>query len=410
MSILIGSIPTIQDDDLELARRILRKEKSTTGSTDILKRNFQEIFQNKDIYLFNRGREALAFALESLDIKNGDEVIVQAMTCIAVVNPILSLKAIPVFVDIDRDNFNISIKDLKEKISNKTKVIIVQHTFGNIADIREVSRIAKEKGIYVIEDCAHIFLTDYSKSVINKYSDISFFSFAQDKSITCTQGGLAVINNKELKEKAKEVFLSVKQQDEKQSIYDVRYIELWSLIKKYYFTPLIPFQKRITVGKVLVILFRILGLIRQQSTEDLEEEVQLREISEIQSTMLLNQLKKCNIFNNHRKEIADLYRKTLEKRFEIKYNENVLLRFPLLVKNPQEVLTKLRENGYICGRWYNTIVFPVKWPNLSCIGYNMGMCINAENYAKEIINLPTSIDVSSEDALKICKIINKYGK
>lgn len=410
MKILIGSIPTIEKDDLELAERVVHKEENIDGSTEILKKKLQNIFTKKEVYLFNRGREALAFALRSIGIKKEDEVIVQAMTCIAVVNPILSLKATPIFVDIKKGDFNMDLEDLKRKVSNKTKAIIVQHTFGRSANIKEIYKIAQKYGIFIIEDCAHLFLMDYSKSLVNKYSDISFFSFAQDKSITCTQGGLAVVNNEKLKENANRIYDTIGDQSYTQSIYHANYIRLWSLIKKYYFAPLIPFPKRVTIGKVLVILFRYLGLIKQQSTEKIENNIEVRKMSDVQSRLLLNQLNKCDMFNKHRVEITKVYKEKLDKRFDVQETNEPLLRLPLLVENPAEALIRLREQGYICGRWYNTIVYPVKWNNLSCIGYKMGTCINAENWTKKIINLPTSIDVSRQDVLNICKIVNEYAK
>ncbi|NTV79238.1 MAG: aminotransferase class V-fold PLP-dependent enzyme, partial [Clostridiales bacterium] len=151
MSTLIGSIPTTQSDDLELAKHILNGKENIVDSTVNLQRKIEDIFQNKELYLFNRGREALYFALQTLGINEGDEIIIQAMTCIAVVAPIISLKAKPVYVDINQDDFNIDIADLEKKITPKTKAVVVQHTFGNIADVRRISEIAKRHNIYVIE-------------------------------------------------------------------------------------------------------------------------------------------------------------------------------------------------------------------------------------------------------------------
>ncbi|KKQ10652.1 MAG: DegT/DnrJ/EryC1/StrS aminotransferase [candidate division WS6 bacterium GW2011_GWE1_36_69] len=266
MPTLIGSIPTVQADDLELAKRILKGQENISNSTATLQKSLEGIFKSKEVYLFNRGREALYFALKTLGINSNDEVIVQAMTCVAVVTPILWLDAKPVYVDINQNDFNIDIVDLEKKITPKTKAIVVQHTFGNIADMKRISEMAMKHNIYVIEDCAHLFYTDYSKTEINRYSDVSFFSFAQDKGISAVQGGLVVINNPQFEKTVMDLYLNIETQSKKQALYNAKYIQLWSLIKKYYFTPILPFQSRVTLGKILVMIFRWLRLIKQQAT------------------------------------------------------------------------------------------------------------------------------------------------
>lgn len=406
MPTLIGSIPTIQSDDLELAKRILNGEENIVDSTVNLQKKLEGIFQSKELYLFNRGREALYFALQTIGIKEGDEVMVQAMTCIAVVTPILSLKAKPVYVDINQEDFNIDITDLEKKITSKTKVIIVQHTFGNIADVRKISEIAKAHNIYVIEDCAHLFYTDYSKTDINKYSDISFFSFAQDKSVSSVQGGLTVVNNPELKDIAMNLYLNVEDQNRKQDMYNARYIKLWSIIKKYYFTPIPPFQSRITLGKTLVMVFRWLGLIKQQATSSIETSLCMNRISKVQSALLLNQLNKCDDMNSRREEITDLYNEKLNPEFKNAGATKYFLRYPILLSNPSLVMHQLKAYKYICGRWYNSIVFPIH-RNLDKVGYVLGSCPKAEILTKGVLNLPTNIDLTNEDIIEIVNIVNE---
>jgi len=409
MPTLIGSIPTVQLDDLELAKRILSGQENIGDSTVNLQKKFEGIFQNKELYLFNRGREALYFALETLGIKEGDEVIVQAITCVAVVSPILSLKAKPIYVDINESDFNIDVVDLEKKITSKTKVIIVQHTFGNIADVKRISETARAHNIYVIEDCAHLFYTDYSKTDINRYSDISFFSFAQDKSISAVQGGLVIINNPQFEDNAMSMYQNVEDQNMKQGMYNARYITLWSIIKKYYFTTILPFQSRITAGKILVMLFRWLGLIRQQATSSIDSALGMNRISEVQSTLLLSQMQKCDVMNKRREEIVEIYNEKLNSDFRNKSGSKRLLRYPVLVSNPGVVMQQLKMHKYICGRWYNSIVFPIH-SSLEKVGYVFGSCPKAEALTQGVLNLPTNIDLTSEEAIEIANIVNQNAK
>jgi len=409
MPTLIGSIPTTQSDDLELAKKILNGQENTSNQTYELEKKFKNIYENSDVYLFNRGREALYFVLKALGISENDEVLVQSMTCIAVVNPILWLNAKPVYVDINKEDFNVDIYDLEKKITSKTKVVIVQHTFGNVADVKKISEIAKRHDIYVIEDCAHLFLTDYSKTMINKYSDASFFSFAQDKGISCVQGGLATINNNQFKEVAANYYLEIGNQRNSEARYSARYIKLWSMIKKYYFTPVLPFQERVTLGKVMVMFFRTFGLIRRQASSEIEKNIHINRISNVQATLLLNQLKKCDTMNKHREEITKIYNENLNPEIINNTGTKYLLRYPILLKNPNTVMNILRVNKYICGRWYNSVVFPIH-NNLEKVGYVAGSCPKTEILIKSILNLPTNIDLTKGEAIEIAKIVNKNGK
>jgi len=408
MPTLIGSIPTIQSDDLELAQKILSGQADSSNMVYELEKKFTKIFNNK-AYLFNRGREALYFVLKTLRITEGDEVLVQAMTCIAVVTPILWLKAKPVYADINNADFNVDIYDLEKKITSKTKAVVVQHTFGNIADVKKIAEIAKKHNIYVIEDCAHLFMTDYRNTDINKYSDASIFSFAQDKSISSVQGGLAVINNELFKDAAESYYLEIGNQTGNQALYSARYIKLWSMIKKYYFTPILPFQKRITLGKVLVIFLRALGLIKKQASSRIEKRISINRMSNIQAMLLFNQFKKCDAMNKHREKIAKIYSENLKAGFVNKSKTKYLLRYPILLGNPNTVMNTLKERKFICGRWYNSIVFPLD-QQIEDLEYVSGDCPRAESLIKSIINLPTNIDLTAEEANEIVKIVNNSGK
>ncbi|NTW91800.1 MAG: hypothetical protein HGA35_07730, partial [Erysipelotrichaceae bacterium] len=253
------------------------------------------------------------------------------------------------------------------------------------------------------------FYTDYSKTEINKYSDVSFFSFAQDKSISSVQGGLAVINNPQFKDAAMNLYLNVGDQDKSQGLYNARYIKLWSLIKKHYFTPILPFQSRITLGKILVMIFRWMRLIKQQATSSIDPDLSMNRISEVQSALILNQLNKCDDMNKRREEITDIYNERLNSEFKNGDVTKCLLRYPILLSNPVVVMQQLKAHQYICGRWYNSVVFPIH-RNLDKVWYVSGSCPIAETLTKGILNLPTNIDLTNEEATEIAKIVNENAK
>ena len=131
--------------------------------------------------------------IKSFDITYGDEVIVQAFTCLAVPEVVIWCGAKPVYLDID-ESLNLDIRLLEKSISSKTRIIIVQHTFGIPAKIDMIKKIAQKHNIILIEDCAHSLGAKYNSQKIGTFGDAAFFSFGRDKVISSVFGGLAFIN------------------------------------------------------------------------------------------------------------------------------------------------------------------------------------------------------------------------
>lgn len=417
MSILIGSTPNSQPDDVKLARDILKGKVATTGSIELLKSKFSE-----EVFLFNKGRDSLSFLLKLFNIKEGDEVVTQAFTCVAVVAPILWNSATPIYVDIDPTTFNMDLNLLKKSITERTRAIIIQHTFGNIADIKKVRKIVdninskrdKENIIYIIEDCAHIFVRDRSRFNIGKFSDAYFFSFSQDKSISCTQGAMLLLNKSFLRESflntARVEYKKIEDISQKEAKYCARYISLWDRIKKNYFKTIIPLSS-VTIGKVMILLFRFLGMIKKQASVQTLAYSSPQKMSEIQACLLLNQLGKTWQYNTHRVDIVNTYNTNLNCELKFNSNHNILVRYPLLLENRAEIKMRLKEKGIISGVWYSSVVFPLMEPELlSRVGYKIGSCPKAEECCSKVINLPTSNDVTSLDLANIIDIVNNFAK
>ncbi len=428
MSVFIGSIPNTEKDDLQLAKRILKGQEDLKGSIGSLREQLLEHLRKNDnlveiteenIFLFNRGRDSIYFYLNTLGLNEGDEVIVQAFTCVAVVAPILWNNLKPVYVDIDPQTFNMDLSSLQKKITEKTRAIVVQHTFGNIVDMQKVRNIVEEENeqrkqgerIRIVEDAAHIFPSDFKgiHSVLGKYSDMLLFSFSQDKSISSTQGAASVILDKEVLDIAKENYSKLHKPSKKESLYNARYIKLWSLIKKYYFTKLIPFTN-ITIGRVLIILFRSLGLIKKQAEANTLEFSGIEKLSQVQAVLLSNQLKKVSKRNEKREKITEFYNTNLKKEFKFKTERDVLLRYPILLENKEEIKKRLLEKEIIAGNWYSSVVNPLTEEELINANYEKGSCPLAEKVGSHILNLPTNIKVTEKDAKEIVEIVNSFAK
>jgi perosamine synthetase len=146
---------------------------------------------------------AIHLALMAMGVKSGDEVIVPEITWIASAEPILYIGAKPVFVDVLEDTWCIDPQKIKESITPKTKVIIVVHLYGNVANMDEILEIAKEHGLFVLEDAAEGLGSECNGRKCGSIGDIGVFSFHGTKTITTGEGGILVTNNELMYKKAK---------------------------------------------------------------------------------------------------------------------------------------------------------------------------------------------------------------
>jgi len=123
------------------------------------------------------GTDALHVCLDALDLKTGDEVITTPFTFIASAESITYVGAKPVFVDIDRDTFNIDVKKIEEKITPKTRAIVIVHLFGLPVDMEEIMDIARKYNLKVIEDSAQSFGAKYRDVPVGsmEMQDVSAF-------------------------------------------------------------------------------------------------------------------------------------------------------------------------------------------------------------------------------------------
>ena len=116
------------------------------------------------------GTVAIHLALVALGIGAGDEVIVPTFTYIASANPILQVGATPVFVDSEKDTWQMSVEDIKAKITNKTKAILAVHLYGQTCDMDKIIQIAKENDLFLIEDCAEAVGSEYKGKKAGVYN------------------------------------------------------------------------------------------------------------------------------------------------------------------------------------------------------------------------------------------------
>lgn len=149
------------------------------------------------------GTVSLHLAMVALGIGKGDEVIIPTFTMIASAFAVSYTGATPVFVDADKDTWNIDVAKIEEKITSKTKAIMPVHIFGQMCEMDKIEAIAKKYNLFIVEDAAEAHGATYNGKKAGSYSDLGSFSFFANKNITTGEGGMLVTNNEELYNRAR---------------------------------------------------------------------------------------------------------------------------------------------------------------------------------------------------------------
>ena len=148
------------------------------------------------------GTQAIECALKAAGVQPGDDVLVPALTFVASATAIALVNALPVFVDVDPETFNISPEAMEAAITKRTTAAVVVHNGGYPCDMDAIKRIARRHKIRIIEDSAHAHGSEWKGRRIGALGDLGTFSFQMGKTLTSGEGGAVVTNNKELAGKA----------------------------------------------------------------------------------------------------------------------------------------------------------------------------------------------------------------
>ena len=193
---LVFGAPDIRKEEIG---EVVTTLKSGWLSTGPRVARFEEDFKNyigcKYAIALNSGTAGLHLALEIARIAEGDEVITTPLTFASTANVIIHQKATPVFADVERETGNIDPKEIKKKITKKTKAIIPVHLYGRPCRMDEIMKIAREHDLLVIEDAAHAVEARYKDKKIGNIGDLTAFSFYATKNVVTGEGGMLTTNN-----------------------------------------------------------------------------------------------------------------------------------------------------------------------------------------------------------------------
>ena len=345
---------------------------------------------------FSSGRVGLYGLLKILGIGAGDEVLLSVPTHIVVANAIRYTGATPLYVDCDPLNFNMDLREARKRITPKTKVIILQHTFGIPVDMESAMALAREFGIPVIEDCVHALGARYAGKPVGSFGKAAFFSTEETKTISTTMGGIAVTDDDEIAKKLREF--------RKTCAPPSRWLAYMYVLKLV----LYHFLMQPHVHRYSRPIYEWMGnrhpLPRPTCQKELMGEKPdnyLKCFSNAQALMGLRQLYRLDDNLSHRAEIASRYHNGLAvqgfKRPKIPPQaEPAFVRYPVLIEKRAAAVEKLAP-WLVMGTWFTSVLEEAISP-YHAGGYYPGSCPHAEWAAKHLINLPTHPRVSKKDA------------
>ena len=435
----ISLSPNTEKDDIFLALKLIfqpwhwkigvypRLDPRKSAST-ILEEEFKKYLGAKYAFSFNSGRSAFLVILESLDLKKNDEVLLQAFTCNAAVNPIIWAGLKPVFVDCDERDFNIELEDLKRKITPRSRVVMVQHTFGLPANIAEILEICQKNNLILIEDCAHSLGAKYRNRKIGTFGKAAFFSFSRDKVISSVYGGISTTDDEVLAKKLKEFQKKIGYPSYLWTLQQLFHPVLMNFL-------ILPAYSFLRLGKTLLSIFQWLQILSKavhwKEKRGKKPGYFPKRLPAALAYLASNQFRKLEKFNNHRKKIAKFYFKSLkDSSFELPqafedYNpptasshpapnlgagwaprDHIFMRFTIKHQKAHQIIKRAWQKNILIGDWYTTPIAPYD-TKLDKMEYILGSCPKAEKLAKITLNLPTHINISQEKAQKIVDFLQK---
>ncbi len=182
----------------------LKKTTQMGYSVNTFEKLIAKKFSKKFALMVNSGSSAITLAMNVLNFKKNDEIITSCLNFGTALSAILQSGATPVLVDAEVDTLQIDVKKIEEKITKKTKAIMVPNLIGNIPDLKKIKQLANKYKLKIIEDSADTLGAKIDNKATGYYSDISITSFYGSHVISCAgNGGMFLTNNKSLYERAK---------------------------------------------------------------------------------------------------------------------------------------------------------------------------------------------------------------
>lgn len=394
--------PLVDAEQRKLARKV-RKGNLEKDSLKIFTHELKAHF-NAEAFCFASGRQSLLAGLKAAGIQEGDEVIVQGYTCVTVPNPILALGAKPIFADIEKDTLNLDLEDTEKKITDRTKAIICQHTFGIPADTERLRELCNAQNILLIEDCAHVLPDAKGPARIGMQGDLVMLSFGRDKAISGIAGGALLVRNKGLLQNVTEIWEQAGQVPLSELRTLLLYPQIYHIAKPLY---------GIFLGKLFLKLCAKLGLLLPITGSDEKTgsmSTTLQKLPEECAELALAQLRRLAELNDHKRKITAFYVQSCKDHGWMPLDgiteDLPLQKFPMFIPNAEKIRILLKKkNIHLDDGWTGCTICP-RSVDAQSTGYESGTDPCAEEIAMQILSLPTHPTMTLKEAQYLIHILS----
>ncbi len=325
-----------------------------------LTEKIKEYLKIDNITLFTNGHLSLEMGLQLMNFPRGSEVITTPFTFVSTTHAIARNGLIPVFCDINPDDYTMDVKKIESLITDKTVAIMPVHVYGHVCDVEAIEKIAKCHNLKVIYDAAHAFGVTYKGKSVASYGDLSMFSFHATKVFNTIEGGALVYSNPE-------------------------YSETLNQLKNF-------------------------GITDYERVDYIGGNAKM---NEFQAAMGLCNLEELNDNITKRRKLVELYNELLSTINGIKFNEiqeNVVSNYayyPIVVLDEyglnRDELYELLKTYNIYSRKY---FYPIS-NEFECYKNCKGLTPIAKDISERVITLPLYSNLGEENVRKICKVIER---
>lgn len=368
----------VDEEDVSAVANILRGDYLTCGpAVSEMERSLEKYTGAKYAVAVSNGTAALHCACIAAGVGPGDEVITTPITFAASANCALYCGAKPVFADINPETYNIDPESIRAHITDKTKAVVAVDFTGQAVDVEKIRAICDEFNLIFIEDAAHSIATKYNGQQVGSLADITTFSFHPVKTITGGEGGACLTNDEVLYKK--------------------------------------------------LVLAHTHGITHDESMMEgaphegpwYYEEISLGynyRITDFQAGLITSQMKKLDKFAARRKEIVNRYNEAFKSIPEIIVQKEIpesdtcrhlyIIRLDLdkLNCSRREFFDAMSAENVQCQIHY----VPVYWfPYYQHLGYERGLCPQAEEVYKGIMSIPLYPKMTDEDVEDVIKAVKK---
>lgn len=375
----------IDEEDTQAVVDVLKGSFITCGpKVDELEKRLCDITGAKYAVVCSNGTAALHCACIAAGIKEGDEVITTPLTFAASANCVLYCGGKPVFADVNPYTYNIDPQSIRKKITNRTRAIIAVDYTGQVVEVDKIREICDEYGLIFIEDAAHSIGSSYNGKMVGNLADMTTFSFHPVKTVTAGEGGAILTNDDELYKKLVLAHTHGITHDEL-DMEEAPHEGGW-----YYEQISLGYNYRMT---------------------------------DFQAALLSSQLCKLDRFKKRRQEIVRAYNEAFAELPEIIVQQEIVesdtcrhlyvirLNLELLKCTRREFFDALEAEGIVPQVHY----VPVYWfPYYKHLGFERGLCPNAEEIYKGIMSIPLypkMTDQEVQDVIEaVKKVVNYYRK